>query len=217
MDNKNKKLIRNILMDTLKGGFGVVIPTFGMIAIIYFIYNFILDLLSPITIFLNKYLSFPEILTDFIALSIVLGVCFICGVALKTSIGKFVYFVYESFLKKIRVFKIFNTIKEIYLQLTSDNSNAFREFVIVYPVNREAMGVPAFIVESYNNKKGENIFIVFAPTVPNPTSGFSYHLKEEQIDRYPNIPVDKAFRSILSCGAGCGDLIERYSDDKTSL
>lgn len=212
MEKKNKKLIKNIIIDTLKGGFGVVVPTVGMIAVIYFVYNFILDLLSPLTNFLNKYLSFPVLLTDAIALFIVLGICFICGVILKTSIGKFVYFVYESFLKKIKVFKIFNTIKEIYNQLTSDNSQAFREFAIAYPFGESSTGVPAFIVEDYmvNDKK---IIIVFAPTVPNPTSGFSYHLEEHQIVRYPNVPVDKAFRSILSCGAGTGELIEKYKND----
>ncbi len=212
MEKKNKKLIKNILIDTLKGGFAVVVPTVGMIAVMYFVYNFILDLISPITNSLNKYLSFPQVFTDIVALIIVLGICFICGFLLKTNIGKFVYFVYESFLKKIKVFKIFNTIKEIYQQLTSDNSNAFREFVLAYPIDKKAMGVPAFIVEDYEYK-GEKIIIVFAPTVPNPTSGFSYHLKEHQIERFPDVPVDKAFRSILSCGAGSGELIEKYKNE----
>jgi uncharacterized membrane protein len=209
MEKDNKKFLKNILIDTLKGGFGLVIPTVGMVAIIYFVYDFILNLLSPVTTFLNKYLSFPEILTDGIALILVLTLCFFCGVILKTSFGKFVYFVYESFLKKIKVFKIFNTIKEIYLQLTSDNSNAFREFVMVYPFGREQAAVPAFIVEKYT-KGEEEIYIVFAPTVPNPTSGFSYHLNKNSMDRYPKVPVDKAFRSILSCGAGMAELIEKY-------
>ena len=209
MEKQNKKFLKNILMDTLKGGFGVVVPTVGMVAIIYFVYDFILNLLSPVTGFLNKYLSFPEILTDFIALSIVLALCFLCGIVLKTSFGKFVYFVYESFLKKIKVFKIFNTIKDIYIQLTSNKSNAFREFVMVHPFGKGTAAVPAFIVEDYTINDNK-IFIVFAPTVPNPTSGFSYHLDENSIIRYPKVPVDKAFRSILSCGAGMGELIEKY-------
>lgn len=207
---KNKKLFKNIIIDTLKGGFGVVIPTVGMIGIIYFVYDFILNLLSPVTNFLNKYMSFPELLTDIITLAIVLFLCFMCGVLLKTSFGKFMYFFYEKFLKKIRVFKIFNILKEIYQQLTNDKSNAFREFVMAKPFGNNNTSVPAFIVEEYKNSKGETIYIVFAPTVPNPTSGFSYHLTINEIDRYPKLPVEQAFRSILSCGAGMGELIEKY-------
>lgn len=202
----NKTSIKNVFIDILKGGFGVVIPTVGMIAVVYFIYNFILNLLSPLTYYLNKTLSFPVLLTDIIALIIILGFCFICGILLKTKFGKFAYFLYESFLKKIKVFKIFNTLKEIYLQLTSNNTKAFREFVIAHPFSGASTGVPAFIVESYL-KDDKEIFIVFAPTVPNPTSGFSYHLEAKDIDRYPDVPIDKAFRTILSCGAGTADLL----------
>lgn len=202
----NKTSIKNIFIDILKGGFGVVIPTVGMIAVVYFIYNFILNLLSPLTYYLNKTLSFPVLLTDIIAVIIIMSVCFVCGVLLKTKFGKFAYFLYESFLKKIKVFKIFNTLKEIYIQLTSDNKNAFREFVIAHPFSETKTGVPAFIVESYL-KDDKEIFVVFAPTVPNPTSGFSYHLEEKYIDRYPEVPIDKAFRTILSCGSGISELL----------
>lgn len=210
MKKNRKKIIKNIFIDTLKGGFGLVIPTVGMMGIIYFVYEFILNLLSPITMFLNKFLSFPELLTDIITLLIVLLICFFCGVVLKTSFGKFIYFIYESFLKKIKVFKIFNTIKEIYIQLTSNNTNAFKEFAMAYPFGRGHAGVPAFITETYI-KDDKEIFILFAPTVPNPSSGFSYHLSRDMIDIYPNLPVDKAFRSILSCGVGMAELIDKYS------
>ena len=206
MKKFSKQWFKNIFIDILKGGFGVVIPTVGMMAVVYFIYNFILNLLSPLTYYLNKTLSFPTLLVDIIALCMVLFVCFVCGIILKTKSGKFAYFLYESFLKKIKVFKIFNTLKEIYLQLTTNNTKAFREFVIAKPFSGANTGVPAFIVESYI-KEGKEIFIVFAPTVPNPTSGFSYHLEEHCIERHPEVPIDKAFRTILSCGAGTSDLL----------
>ena len=112
----------------------------------------------------------------------------------------------NRFFAKLLLFKIFNTLKEIYLQLTSNNTKAFREFVIAHPFSGSSTGVPAFIVESYL-KDDKEIFIVFAPTVPNPTSGFSYHLEAKNIDRYPDVPIDKAFRTILSCGAGTADLL----------
>tara|TARA_B100002019_G_C21242519_1_gene586350 strand:- start:742 stop:1413 length:672 start_codon:yes stop_codon:yes gene_type:complete len=197
---------KSILGTILKGGFGIVLPTFGMIAVIFLIYDFSLTLVSPITWFLEKKLSFPVWFVDILSLSAFLLLCFACGLLIKTKVGVWFFEYYERVLKKLGVFKIFKAIKEIYEQLTSDNMEAFKEFAICYPFGRDNAAVPAFIIEKYKNSEN-NMYVVFAPTVPNPTSGFSYHLKSELVDAKPDIPVEKAFRMILSCGVGSVDLL----------
>tara|TARA_B100002019_G_scaffold277899_1_gene278209 strand:- start:574 stop:1212 length:639 start_codon:yes stop_codon:yes gene_type:complete len=211
MELKNKST-ESIIKNILKGGFGIIIPTFGMIAVIYFLYQFILGMLSPVTWFLNKYLSFPELLTDIVTFIVVLAMCFFCGVLIQTKFGTFLYDLFERFLKKIKVYRIFNAIKEIYLQLTNDDFDAFKEYVVAYPFGKENAGVPAFIIEKYENENKEMIYLVFAPTVPNPTSGFNYHLKEELLERYPDVKVEEAFRSIISCGVGSTELIKNKKE-----
>lgn len=212
---KTKNKFKLVLYNILRGGFGVVIPTFGMIAIVHFIYNFILDILYPITWVLEKNLNISNETMDVFTFIAVLSLCFFCGFMLKTKFGNWFLMVYEVILKKLKLFKIFNAIREIYEQLTSDNLDAFKEFVICYPFGRENAGTPAFIVEKYR-QYDSNIFIVFAPTVPNPASGFSYHLSEENIERYPEVSVEKAFRSILSCGVGTTDLLALNEVDITT-
>jgi len=44
------------------------------------------------------------------------------------------------------------------------------------------------------------------PTGPNPTSGMIYHLPAEQVEILPNIKVDSAMRTVISCGAGSDEL-----------
>ena len=203
--NKNRRM-KSVLSNILRGGFGVVIPTFGMIAIVYFIYEFILEVLYPITWTLEKTFNIPEILMSFLTFVGVIVLCLVCGIMLKTKFGNWFFMIYEALLKRLKVFKIFNAIREVYNQLTSDNLDAFKEFVMVYPFGLDNAAVPAFIIEKYSI--GEDvIYIVFAPTVPNPTSGFSYHLRERLVERYPEVSVEKAFRSIVSCGVGAVDLL----------
>lgn len=203
---KKQGKLRIILSNIFRGGFGIVIPTFGMIAIVYFIYEFILKVLYPITWTLEKTFNIPESLMAFLTFAAVVFLCFICGIMLKTKFGSWFFMFYETILKKLKVFKIFNAIREIYEQLTSDNLDAFKEFVMIYPFGRDKAAVPAFIIEKYIS--GDDVvYIVFAPTVPNPTSGFSYHLKEDLIERHPEVSVEKAFRSIVSCGVGAVDLL----------
>lgn len=203
---ENKKMIKNIILDILKGGFGVVLPTLGMIAVVYFLYDFALLLLSPATLFLNKVLDFPEYLTDVLTFIFIMFVCFVCGLFLKTNFGNILYGLYEKILKKIKLYKIFKAIKEIYEQLTSDNLNAFKEYVLIYPFGKDNAGLPAFIVDDYEGLNGK-VFVVFAPTVPNPTSGLNYHITEDLMIRYPDISIEAAFKSIISCGVGTKKVI----------
>lgn len=206
MDNRLEKKSKSVLSTILKGGFGIVLPTFGMIAVIFLIYDFALGLVYPITWFLEKRLNFPEWFVDILSLSSFLFLCFAAGVLIRTKIGVWFYNYYEKVLKKVGVFKIFKVIKEIYEQLTSENLEAFKEFAMCYPFGSDNAAVPAFIVEKYQ-KKGVDYYVVFAPTVPNPTSGFSYHLPSNLIEPHPEISVEKAFRTIVSCGVGSVDLL----------
>ena len=55
----------------------------------------------------------------------------------------------------------------------------------------------------------EDMWTVFVPTGPNPTSGNIYHLPVSTITVI-DISVETAMRSIISCGAGSASLLEAY-------
>ena len=204
----NKKLAKEIIIDTLKGGFGVVLPTFGMLYIIYLIISFTISLMSPLTNFLTKFLNFPEILVSGISLFIFLSICFMCGVFIKTKAGKFSYYLYEKILKKLKIFNLFNTLKEVYSQFFEKKNNAFSKAVICYPYGRENAGFSGLISDEWN-LNGVVHYTVFVPTAPNPTSGLLMHLTEENVDVLENTSNDEIMRSIIGCGVGTGSIIEK--------
>lgn len=211
--NKNKTTIaKNIIIDTLKGGFGIVLPTFGMLYIIQLVYGFIIALLSPITNFVSKFLSMPDWLSNIFSAFLVISICFICGFILKTRFGKFSYFLYEKVLKKLRIYKIFNTLQEIYNQFFGKKQKLFKESVLCFPFGREQVGYSGLISSRWS-RDGVNYVSVFVPTCPNFSSGFLKHIREENVDVLNNVPVDMMMRTVIACGAGMDDLIELSSID----
>jgi uncharacterized membrane protein len=207
---KNKTIVKSVLVDTLKGGFGVVLPTFGMIYLIVLIYSFIIGLLNPITDILKNHLNFPEFFIDMFSMFLVFSLCFICGIILKTKLGKFAYFFYEKALKKLRIFKLFNTLQEIYKQLVTKEEKSFSEAVIAFPYGRHSCAWSGLISSRWRYK-GVNYISIFFPTCPNFTSGVLKHVPEENVDVLDGIPVDKMMRTVISCGSGTKELLEEYN------
>ena len=64
-----------------------------------------------------------------------------------------------------------------------------------------------FVTNELSIKSGEQLFNVFIPTAPNPTSGFLEIVREEDIIR-TKITVDDALKMVVSAGraaSGVGD------------
>jgi uncharacterized membrane protein len=208
---ENKEIAKNIAIDTLKGGLGLLFPTLGMIYIIMLIYNFLLSILYPITNFVGKFLSLPNIVIDLFSLFLVISICFLCGFILKTKFGKFSYLIYERILKKLKIFKIFNILKEIYNQLFNNSGEkAFSEAVIAYPHGRNNAAWSGLISSKWE-KDGQLYISIFFPTCPNFTSGVLMHIKRENVDILEGVPVDEMMKTVISCGSGTKELMMKYN------
>jgi uncharacterized membrane protein len=69
--------------------------------------------------------------------------------------------------------------------------------------------VTCFVTDSHD----DGSFTVFVPTGPNPTSGLIYHLEGQYVHPV-KVPVQDAMRSVISCGAGSGKLLQQYPVNK---
>jgi uncharacterized membrane protein len=205
------QLAKNVAISTLKGGFGIVLPTFGVFYLIMFIYDFILSLLSPLTNYLLNFLQFSEFFVDVFALFLVFSLCFLCGLFIKTRLGKWSYMLYQGVLKKFKIFKLFNAIQEIYNQFfnSEDDSGSFSESVMAYPWGREMAGCSGLVSSKYLYKNVLH-YAVFVPTCPNFTSGFLYHVVESDIDHL-SVPVDEMMRTVIACGSGTKEMFGRHN------
>ena len=63
----------------------------------------------------------------------------------------------------------------------------------------------AFITEEH----AKGIYTVFVPCGPNPTTGYIFHLKKQFVHPI-EVPIEDAFRSVISCGAGSKPLLDNF-------
>jgi len=144
-----------------------------------------------------------EIVAYALVMAIIIMGCFIIGVFVKTRFGKYIHENLEN-----RILKIapgYGTIKEIVMQLIGKKF-PFSSVALVRLFENDTL-VTAFITDSHP----DGSYTIFAPTAPNPTSGFVYHLKGEYV-HHVDIPVEEAMRSVITCGAGSKNLIKAYNE-----
>ena len=125
------------------------------------------------------------------------------GFITASFFGSFIIRKTESLISKIPLIKIFyKTIKQIIETIFKNNSNAFRDVVLLeYP--RKGVWVLGFttgVVKGAVAKKiNQELINVFVPTTPNPTSGFLLMVPKNQL-KYLNTKVDDTVKTIVSAG-----------------
>jgi uncharacterized membrane protein len=147
--------------------------------------------------------SFPG--ETMISLLLVLIVCLLVGIALRTSFGQAVRVKIEGLiLPKIPGYEV---IRGFTRQLAGENQeSAWRPAM----VEIEQALVPAFIVEELEDGR----FTVFVPSVPTPLAGTIYILSPERVHPV-NVPFTHAIRVIARWGSGSKELIDRMQGRRT--
>ncbi|HEY9080887.1 DUF502 domain-containing protein [Magnetovibrio sp.] len=117
--------------------------------------------------------------------------------------GRFFQRTWERVMDKVPVLRgVYKALKQILETVLAQQSNAFREAVLVeYP--RRGMWVIAFItgrtqgeVQSLTEQEVINLFV---PTTPNPTSGFLIFVPKEDIVPL-SMNVEEALKMVISGG-----------------
>ena len=133
---------------------------------------------------------------------VVVGLTLI-GALTAGFVGRFFQRVWERVMDKVPVLRgVYKALKQILETVLAQQSNAFREAVLVeYP--RRGMWVIAFItgitkgeVQSLTEDKVINLFV---PTTPNPTSGFLIFVPEKDIVPL-SMSVEEAMKMVISGG-----------------
>jgi uncharacterized membrane protein len=143
-----------------------------------------------------------EIVADTLVIIIILTMCFIIGVIIRTTLGKFLFSSIESRLLKAA--PGYTLIKETVLQVLGNKKAPYSSVALVQVFGNSTL-MTAFVTDEHPDGSCS----VFVPTGPNPTSGNIYHLEGKYVHPV-NVPVEEAMRSIISCGAGSSRLIEAY-------
>ena len=194
--NRMKSLIKTSFL----GGLTVILPVAILIFVFKWIFGVVARVVQPLTDLILIKSNLREIIADLLAVAIIITVCFIVGVIVKTQIGRFIHTSLENSILKFA--PGYSLIKETVMQFLGRKKNPFSSVALVQVFGNETM-LTAFITDEHS----DGSYTVFVPTGPNPTSGNIYHLESRFVHKV-DVPVEDAMRSIISCGAGSTMLID---------
>ncbi|MDB6093136.1 MAG: hypothetical protein JWM32_698 [Verrucomicrobia bacterium] len=145
-----------------------------------------------------------EILWDILATIIVIALVTLLGYFSRYVFGKYFLEVGERVVQGIPgVSAVYNTVKQIVDTFGSQNRNLFSKVVLVqYP--RKDVWTLGFLTSKAQAeaqfRTGANVWTIFVPTSPNPTSGFLLMLPSDEIVEL-EMSVGEGMKMVISGGA----------------
>jgi len=153
----------------------------------------VVSLVRPLAASLPDWLPAENLL----ALLLVLTICFLIGVAIRTPTGQAARErIEKSLFEKVPGYALFRSLTQRLAGKGEQNvwKPALAEI--------EDALVPAFIVEELDDGR----FTVFVPSVPTPLSGAVYILGPERVHPL-DVPFTQAIKSISRWGSGTRELV----------
>ncbi len=192
---------RAFVKTTVVGGVAVLLPV-ALFAIVYvWVFRFLTRLIEPLS---DRFLSFTprteRIVADIAVILFLIGLCFLVGLLVRTRIGDYALEIIDHRL--LRRFPGYTLIKETSEQFFGGKKVAFRKVALVQPFGNETM-MTGFITEEHPDGR----YSVYVPAAPSPVAGNVYHLPKHWVHPI-DVPVERAMRVILGCGAGASALFE---------
>lgn len=187
------KVVRQFLVNALIGGMLVVLPIYLAVLVLLKGAQSLGALIRPFTMLLPSWLPAENVLS----LVLVLTVCFLIGIAIRTRLGQAIRERMESSLfERIPGYTLFRSLTQ---QVAGEGrENAWKPALAEI---EEAL-VPAFIIEELEDGR----FTVFVPSVPTPLAGAVYILSRDRVHPL-DVPFTQAIQTVSRWGSGAKDLV----------
>ncbi|MCX7074729.1 MAG: DUF502 domain-containing protein [Methylococcales bacterium] len=191
MKEKIKKLLNNFLI-----GIFAVIPIVLVIQILFFVK----DLLSDMVRFVYSYSDN----TIYTILFLILSFVVLVSIGHKIAVEGRVWFItiIDAAIEKIPFLNtIYRVLKKVISMFSSSNKQFAKEVVYVeYP--KDGIWVPAYVTNRFESK-----YVLFIPTSPNPTSGFTVVVDKAKVLK-SNMNIEEASSFIVSIGVDYDKITE---------
>ena len=187
------KFAREFLANVLVGGLLIVLPIYLAVLVLLKGMQSAAGLLRPVTALLPAGLPAAGLLS----LALVLVVCFLIGLAVRTRVGRILRErVERSLFERLPGYALFRSLTQ---RLAGEGRETAWKPALV---EIEEALVPAFIIEELEDGR----FTVFVPSVPTPFAGAVYILSRERVHAL-DVPFTQAIKSISRWGSGSKDLV----------
>lgn len=186
------RAIAEFTKTTLVGGILVMLPIYLSILLLLKAISGLMGSVAPITEGLPEALPFREV----IAILLLIGACFICGIAVRTGPGlRAKNAIERSVLEKIPGYALIRGLAGKIIGGSDEQS-----FTVVLAEIEDAL-VPAFLIEDC----GDGQCAIFVPSVPTPAAG-AYIIASERVHRV-DVPFTQAVSVISKWGSGSKALL----------
>ncbi len=202
MENIRKFILQNLIFGLL-ALLPIVATFYVFVAVLNFSDNFLFSMLPP------KFRPDEWFGRKIPGLGICLTFIIILfsGIFTRNFFGKRIFKIVTSVIDRIPVLRtLYTAIRQFLESVFMDRSDAFRKVVLI-EYRKDGLFTLAFVTSITKNPSrdspNEELYSVFVPTTPNPTSGF--FLMVSNLDTFEvNISVQEAFRLIVSGGVLTG-------------
>ncbi len=187
------KYVREFLTHALVGGVLILLPVYLAVLVLLKGMASVAALVRPLAKILPAWLPAENLLS----LLLVLIVCFLLGVAVRTRMGRLLRERMEtSLFERLPGYALFRSLTQ---RLAGEGQeNVWKPALVEI---EEAL-VPAFVVEEFEDGR----FTVFVPSVPTPLAGAVYILTPERVHLL-DVPFTQAIKSVSRWGSGAKDLV----------
>jgi uncharacterized membrane protein len=197
------KYAREFVVSTVVGGLFIVVPVYLAGVLLLKGMKSVGGLVRPIAVLIPDWLPAERLLS----LVLVLTLCFLVGMAVRTRSGRAVRERMETvFFERLPGYGLLRSLTQ---RLAGDSEEHTWQPALV---EIEDALVPAFIIEEFDDGR----FTVFVPSVPTPLAGAVYVLRRERVHLL-DIPFTQAIRSVSRWGAGSKDLVAAMRKGVTGL
>ena len=198
--------IKAFIKTSVLGGLAVILPAIVFLLIFKWLFNRITDIIQPLTNLILAKGQIGETVADILVIAIILAICFLVGVVVKTKIGRFVHGNLENRLLDLA--PGYPIIKSVVMQFIGHKKSPFSSVALVQAFENETL-MTAFITDTHADGR----YTVFVPTGPNPTSGLIFHLPQKYVHPV-KVSLEETIRSVIACGAGSTNLLAAFGNAK---
>jgi uncharacterized membrane protein len=205
------KRFKQFIKTTVLGGVIVILPVVLTFFFLRWLFNFITNLIKPLTHLLAAQSQLQKYIADFLVIATIVLICFLVGLVVKTRFGRFIYRVLENRL--LTIAPGYDLFKETIKQLLGRDKAPFSSVALVQVFGGDSTTMmTGFITDQHP----DGFCTVFVPAALTPTAGYIYHVEEKYVHRL-GISVEEAMRSIISCGMGSQKYLEHFLQKKKEI
>ncbi len=181
------------VVSTFVAGLLFVVPVYLAVLLLLKAMQSMVGLVRPLALLLPESLPAEKLLS----LLLVLIVCFLIGLAVRTSAGRAIRErIEKSLFERMPGYAVIRSLTQ--RLAGKDEESTWKPALVEI---EEAL-VPAFIIETLEDGR----FTVFVPSVPTPFAGAVYILSPERVHPL-DVPFTQALQSVSRWGSGSKELV----------